>query len=74
MIQPDRTWGDGLAHALATMPDLCERLLHAHTPDHHGRCRACTRGGTGIPGDPWPCSIRCLAVVARRFIDGAAAA
>jgi hypothetical protein len=55
-----------LAAELAPMVDVWERLLAQHVPDRAGRCRACTKGGTGLPSTPWPCSIHGLAELARR--------
>lgn len=50
---------------LAVMPDVVDRLLTDHVPDpDSGRCRACTVGGTGLPGKPWPCSVHALAAAA----------
>ena len=48
-----------LSEALASMPDLRDRLLANHVPDPSGhRCQACTTPGTGTPGAHWPCRIR----------------
>ena len=46
-----------LAAELAPMVDVWKRLLAQHVPDKAGRCIVCTKGGTGLPSRPWPCSI-----------------
>ncbi|HXV93201.1 MAG TPA: hypothetical protein VD813_07890 [Pseudonocardia sp.] len=56
-----------LARTLASMPGLWGRLLTEHVADRSGRCRACTKGGTGLPGERWPCTIRSVADEARRL-------
>jgi len=55
-----------LAAELAPMTDVWQRLLDQHVPDRGGRCVTCTKGGTGIPSTPWPCSIHGVADLARR--------
>ncbi|HXV94375.1 MAG TPA: hypothetical protein VD813_13805 [Pseudonocardia sp.] len=55
----------GIARALSTMPELWARLLADHVPDSGGRCQACTKAGTGLPGQRWPCTIYALADQAR---------
>lgn len=55
-----------LAAELAPMVDLWQRLLAQHVPDRAGRCRTCTKGGTGLPSVAWPCSIQGIAVMASR--------
>lgn len=64
MTVTERRRGGDVAVALVVMPELCNRLLTLHVADERGRCRACTRGGTGEPGDRWPCSIRDIAMAA----------
>ena len=59
-----------LAAELAPMVDVWQRLLAQHLPDRSGRCRTCTKGGTGLPSQPWPCSIHGIAELARRRYDG----
>ena len=49
---------------LARMPDLAERLAHAHRPDEHGRCLACTKPGVGTAYVRWPCGLYRLATEA----------
>jgi hypothetical protein len=56
-----------LAWTLAPMPTLWTRLLSDHVADAAGRCCACTKGGTGLPGANWPCTIRAVADLARRL-------
>jgi hypothetical protein len=62
-----------LAAELAPMVDVWQRLLLQHMPDTAGRCRTCTKGGTGLPATRWPCSIHGIAELARRCHDIAAA-
>lgn len=57
--------GKAFADELAPMVEVWLRLLRAHVPDTAGRCRACTAGGTGLPGTPWPCALRSVAELAR---------
>lgn len=54
---------------LAPMVDVWKRLLAQHLPDRAGRCVVCTKGGTGLPSLPWPCSIHAIAEMARRHHD-----
>jgi hypothetical protein len=49
------------AALLTAHPDAVERLIAEHVPDDHGRCRGCTRPGTGVPGEHWPCTPRLVA-------------
>ena len=58
-----------LAAELAPMVDVWRRLLAQHVPDRAGRCRTCTKGGTGLPAVPWPCSLHVVADLARRRHD-----
>jgi hypothetical protein len=62
----------GLAAELAPMVDVWQRLLDQHVPDRAGRCRTCTKGGTGLPGPRWPCSLHNIADAARRSHDSSA--
>lgn len=62
------TW-TALAHVLADMPDVWRKLIVDHVDAGCGRCRACTRAGTGTPGKTWPCSTLRLARVAQRIHD-----
>lgn len=55
------------AQELAAQPDLTERLLALHVPDRLGRCRACTRPGTGRPSAPWPCVLYFYATAATQI-------
>lgn len=52
------------ARELANLPGVAQRLLAEHLPDGRGRCRACTRPGTGIPGTAWPCALQLYAAAA----------
>lgn len=67
--------GDGLpeqqrvADELAPMVEVWQRLLAQHVPDRAGRCRTCTKGGTGLPTTPWPCVIHGIADMARQSYD-----
>jgi hypothetical protein len=63
-----------VAAELAPMVDVWQRLLADHVPDPSGRCRTCTKGGTGLPSTSWPCSIRGIAEMARRRHDADLAA
>lgn len=54
------------AAELAPMVEVWERLIALHTPNRAGRCRMCTKGGTGLPSAPWPCSVYGVAELARR--------
>lgn len=63
-----------LAVELAPMVDVWQRLLAQHVPDRANRCTRCTKGGTGLPSQPWPCSIHGIADLARRAHDEARAA
>jgi hypothetical protein len=58
-----------LAAELAPMVGVWERLLAQHVPDRAGRCRTCTKGGTGLPSTRWPCSIHGIADLARRRFE-----
>ncbi len=58
-----------LAAELAPMVDVWRRLLTQHVADRAGRCRTCTKGGTGLPAVPWPCSLHGVADLARRLHD-----
>lgn len=61
-----------LAVELAPMVDVWQRMLHQHVPDGTGRCRTCTKGGTGVPSARWPCSLHGVADLARRCHAGEA--
>lgn len=52
---------------LAPMAEMWGRLLAEHRPDADGRCRCCTRGGTGIPSIAWPCALFVVADQARQI-------
>ena len=58
-----------VAAELAPMVEVWQRLLAQHVPDRAGRCRTCTKGGTGLPTTPWPCVIHGIADMARRSYD-----
>jgi hypothetical protein len=58
-----------VAAELAPMVEVWQRLLAQHVPDRAGRCRTCTKGGTGLPSTPWPCVIHGIADLARRRHD-----
>lgn len=55
------------ARELAGLPDVTGRLLRLHVPDQHGRCRACTTPGTGIPAATWPCVLYFYAAAAKEI-------
>lgn len=56
-----------LARVLARMPGVPQRLLAVHVADDHGRCRACTAPGTGLPDAKWPCALHFYASAAEEF-------
>jgi hypothetical protein len=58
-----------LAAQLAPMVGVWERLIAQHRPNRSGRCRKCTKGGTGLPTTPWPCTVYGIAELARRRHD-----
>jgi hypothetical protein len=66
---PQRGDLNQLAVELAPMVDVWKRLLAQHVPDKTGCCVVCTKGGTGLPSRPWPCSIHAIAEMARRRHD-----
>jgi hypothetical protein len=68
-VSPDGADLQQLAAELAPMVDLWRKLLSQHVPDRAGRCRTCTKGGTGLPAVPWPCSLHAAADLARRRHD-----
>lgn len=55
------------ARELAGLPEVTGRLLILHVPDQHGRCRACTAPGTGIPAAAWPCVLHFYAAAAEEI-------
>lgn len=57
-----------LALTLAAQPDVVARLLAQHVPDGQGRCRGCTRPGTGTPMGYWPCTLSVAAETAEILI------
>lgn len=59
-----------LAAELAPMVDVWRRLIAQHVPNRSGRCRTCTKGGTGLPSTPWPCLLYGIAEMARGRHDG----
>lgn len=54
-----------VAQELRAMPKVVAALLATHVPDEQGKCRACTKPGTGIPFEPWPCALHFYASAAR---------
>ena len=54
---------------LAPMVETWGRLLAEHRSDGAGRCRRCTRGGTGQPAAAWPCVLFAVADQARLHHD-----
>ena len=55
---------------LALMPDLIGQLLRDHESDSTGRCRECTKGGTGIRTATYPCPFARLARTALEIRQG----
>jgi hypothetical protein len=66
---PDGADTRQLAAELAPMVNVWQRMLAEHVPDRAGRCRSCTKGGTGLPAVAWPCSLHAVADLARRRHD-----
>ncbi len=58
-----------LARELAWQPEITQRLLARHVADDRGRCRGCTKGGTGLPGAKWPCALHFHASAAARLAN-----
>jgi hypothetical protein len=56
-----------LVEQLAQMPHVVTKLLHDHESDSTGRCRGCTRGGTGYLAATYPCSLAHLARAALEY-------
>lgn len=56
-----------VAHALAGLAGVPQRLLAAHVSDGRGRCRACTAAGTGLPSARWPCALHFYAAAAEEI-------
>ena len=54
---------------LAPMVDVWGRIMDEHVADDTGRCRACTRGGTGYRSEQWPCVLFSLAMQARTHYE-----
>ena len=54
-----------LSRLMAGLPDVVNTLLAKHVPDDHGRCRGCTKAGTGLPEKTWPCSLHWFANTAK---------
>ena len=61
---------ESLIEQLAFMPDVIMQLLRDHEPDATGRCRGCTRGGTGYPSASHPCALARLARAALEIRQG----
>lgn len=64
MGRPGGIGASDLARELAGLPEVTKRLLELHVADRHGKCRACTTPGTGIPRAPWPCVLHFYATAA----------
>lgn len=58
---------NGVADELAGLAGVPRRLLALHVADEHGRCRACTTPGTGMPGAAWPCVLHFYATAAEQI-------
>lgn len=56
----------GFVRELARLPITTANLIAAHQPTADGLCRGCTRGGTGQPHRPWPCTLNHVATAAAR--------
>jgi hypothetical protein len=57
---------------LAQMPDVIAQLLRHHEAeaDGKGRCRGCTKGGTGLRVVTYPCPLARLACAALEIRQG----
>jgi hypothetical protein len=55
---------------LAQMPDVIAQLLRHHEADGKGRCRGCTKGGTGLRVVSYPCPLARLARAALEIRQG----
>jgi hypothetical protein len=55
---------------LAQMPDVIGQLLQDHEADSTGRCRACTKSGTGYRVTAYPCPLARLARAALEIRQG----
>lgn len=53
---------------LAQHPDAVELILATHVPNRDGKCVSCTKAGTGIPSEPWPCALRFHAAAADQMM------
>jgi hypothetical protein len=49
---------------IAAEDGMAERILNAHMPDRHGRCRGCPNSRT--LNAPWPCMLHRAAATVRR--------
>jgi hypothetical protein len=56
---------DELITFIAAEPGMADRLIAAHVPDEHGRCRACSLGNSA-GHQRWPCRLRSAADAAKR--------
>lgn len=70
MNRTDPLCWDTFTEVLSFMPDVYGRMLAEHLPAASGRCRSCTRPGTGVPHAPWPCSAHGMASEAQRINHG----
>lgn len=57
-----------MATVMSQMPDVWQRVLAEHVPDHHGRCRACWSPDGGQAS--WPCQAFKVADEARALAEG----
>lgn len=60
----DRAAGDELIIFIAAEAGLAERILAAHVPDEHDRCRGCPNGNAVHM--PWPCLLHKAATAAQQ--------
>jgi hypothetical protein len=61
---------DRVVEQLANMPDVIGQLLQDHESDGSGRCRTCTKPGTGIRVVAYPCPLARLARAALEIRQG----
>jgi hypothetical protein len=56
---------DELITFIVAEPGMADRLIRAHVPDSHGRCRACPIGAQA-GNHQWPCKLRSAADAAKQ--------
>lgn len=64
--EASRQTSRGALAELVSLVEVWQCLLVEPVPDDAGRSRACTKGGTGPPGTPWPCKLNRITDMAHR--------